>query len=106
MLEKLARLTDDQRAAIHRRSEAGEALFLWELTVVSGYSYSTLQKWRREGLPLVDGKLPWKEAWEWRKAYVRAGEEAALRDRRARLAEFGFKEAPVSLGCKARGGGR
>jgi hypothetical protein len=52
------------------KAQSGVSLNLRELATALGYSYSTMQQWKREGLPLVDGKLPKNEAWLWRKTYL------------------------------------
>jgi len=74
---KVANISDAERRDIQRRGHDGEALFLWELAVFLGYGYSTILKWKREGLPLVDGKIPAKEAWAWRKRFVQAEASAS-----------------------------
>ena len=70
MFTRVRNLSAEEKAAIHLRANAGEALYLWELAVVLGYSYAVLLKWKRDGLPLVDRKLPKSEAWAWRKDFV------------------------------------
>lgn len=69
-VDKVRNLAKSEREQLHARAKRGEALALWELAVVLGYSYSVLLTWKREGLPLVDGKLPASEAWVWRKAFL------------------------------------
>lgn len=69
---KIKTLSRKGRLLLHERADLGEALFLWELAVVTGYSYEKISEWRRDGLPLVDGKITKTEAVEWRKAFVRS----------------------------------
>ncbi len=64
-------------AEIHKRAKLGLALNLRELAVALGYSARTLQQWKADGLPLVDGKLPVKEAWAWRKKFLREQPQAS-----------------------------
>ena len=69
---KLKRLSKEQRVGLHERASYGEALRLWELAAVSGYSYKTVLKWKREGLPMLDGKINKAEALKWRAEFVKA----------------------------------
>ena len=57
---------------ILQRAKDGLALNPGELAVALGYSPRVISQWLADGLPLVDGKLPMKEAWAWRKNYLAA----------------------------------
>ncbi len=57
---------------IIRRARQGLALNLRELAIAMGYGYSTVQKWHKHGLPLVDGRISLEEAKVWLVAYGEA----------------------------------
>lgn len=60
---RIKQLSKQEKEEIIWKAQNGLALNLSELSVVLGYSYRTLGQWKSDGLPLVDGKLPVKEAW-------------------------------------------
>jgi hypothetical protein len=64
---KIKLMTKKQRLDLHERADLGEALLLWELAVVTGYTYLKVLEWNRDGLPLMDGKIPKRDAIAWRK---------------------------------------
>ena len=45
------------------------ALTLGQLATATGYGYSTIQKWHKMGLPLLDGRITLNDAMTWRKAH-------------------------------------
>ncbi len=47
---------------IHRRAKLGAFLNLKQLSIVPGFCYSTVHKWRKEGLSLIDGKIALADA--------------------------------------------
>ncbi len=55
---------------IFYKAQLGAALNLRELAVALGYSYPIMRKWRRDGMPMMDGKITRAEAWTWRKTLL------------------------------------
>jgi hypothetical protein len=76
---------DHTKDTVVQMSKNGMALRLKELALATGYSYSTVLKWKRDGLPLVDGRITASDALAWRKEFVAADRERAAED--ARLIE-------------------
>jgi hypothetical protein len=56
-----------------RRAHLGLALNLGQLATASGYGYSTVQKWHKMGMPLLDGRITLQDAIAWRKACAAVG---------------------------------
>jgi hypothetical protein len=53
-----------------QKAQAGMALNLRELARALGYSYSVILQWKRDGLPLMDGRVTKNEALAWRKIHL------------------------------------
>ncbi len=60
---------------IMHRAKLGMALNLGQLATATGYGYSTIQKWHKMGMPLIDGRITLQDAWAWRKAHAAANIE-------------------------------
>jgi hypothetical protein len=75
-------LTHDE---IHRLAALGAFLNLKQLSIVTGFCYSTVHKWRREGLPLIDGKITLADALAWLKA----------KPQQVSLQDVGIREHPL-----------
>jgi len=70
---------------IHRRAKLGAFLNLKQFSIVTGFCYSTVHKWRREGLPLIDGKITLADALAWLRTKP---QQVSLRD-------VGIREHPL-----------
>jgi hypothetical protein len=55
-------------AEIFQRAKNDLPLSLRELSVASGHCYSIVKRWRKNGLPMLDGRITLKEALEWRRS--------------------------------------
>lgn len=50
---------------IIKRGRLGMALNQFELAIAMGYGYSTVQKWFKRGLPMIDGRITTSRAEKW-----------------------------------------
>ena len=58
-------LTDENVEHLLWKAKQGMALNLSELSIASGYSYSTWKRWHARGLPLVAGRISLSEGMKW-----------------------------------------
>jgi len=58
--------------AIMASARQGLALNLKELAIATGYGYSTVRVWHKNGTPPLDGKITRREAIAWRKSYEKS----------------------------------
>ena len=56
---------------IVRRAEQGLALNLRQLAVATGYCYSIVRQWKKDGLPLKYGKITLADAYAWLKRFAK-----------------------------------
>jgi hypothetical protein len=56
---------------IVRRAKQGLALNLRQLAVATGYCYSIVRQWKKDGLPLKYGKITLADACAWLKKFAK-----------------------------------
>ena len=56
---------------IIRRAKRGLALNLAQLAVATGYCYSIVRQWKKDGLPLKYGKITLADASAWLKQFAK-----------------------------------
>jgi hypothetical protein len=71
-------LSAEEKDAVLKKAKDGLALKLWELAIASGYSYNQIRIWKRQGLPLLDGKITLADAIKWRKELAAKKESEAV----------------------------
>jgi hypothetical protein len=56
---------------IASRAKQGLALNLAQLAVATGYCYSIVRQWKKDGLPLKYGKITLADAYAWLKKFAK-----------------------------------
>ena len=56
---------------IVRRAKQGLAINLRQLAVATGYCYSIVRQWKKDGLPLKYGKITLADAYAWLKKFAK-----------------------------------